>query len=62
VSLQNLLKIGQLKTHPPDAAEVQQLLTAAGRNLADARRDPPEGAACRGCGFETELGQGGLSA
>jgi len=37
VSLQNLLKIGQLKEHPPDAAEVQRLLAAAGRNLADAR-------------------------
>ena len=37
VSLQNLLKIGQLKEHPPDAAEVQRLLVAAGRNLADAR-------------------------
>ena len=37
VSLQNLLKIGQLKEHSPDAAEVQRLLAAAGRNLADAR-------------------------
>lgn len=37
VSLQNLLKIGQLKEHPADAAEVQRLLAAARRNLADAR-------------------------
>ncbi len=37
VSLLNLLKIGQLKEHPPDAAEVQRLLAAAARNLADAR-------------------------
>jgi hypothetical protein len=37
VSLQNLLKIGQLKAHPPDAAEIQRLLVAAARNLADAR-------------------------
>jgi len=37
VSLQNLLKIGQLKEHPPDSAEVRRLLAAAGRNLADAR-------------------------
>ena len=37
MSLQNLLKIGQLKEHPPDAAEVQRLLAAAGRNLTDAR-------------------------
>lgn len=37
MSLQNLLKIGQLKEHPPSAAEIQQLLAAAQRNLADAR-------------------------
>lgn len=37
VSLENLLKIGQLKEHPPDAGEIQQLLAAAQRNLADAR-------------------------
>ena len=37
VSLLNLLKIGQLKEHPPDATEVQRLLAAAARNLADAR-------------------------
>lgn len=37
MSLQNLLKIGQLKAHPPDAAEVQRLLAAAARSLADAR-------------------------
>ena len=36
MSLQNLLKIGQLKEHPPDADEVQQLLAAAARNIADA--------------------------
>ena len=35
--MQNLLKVGQLKEHPPDAAEVQRLLAAAARNLADAR-------------------------
>lgn len=37
VSLQNLLKIGLLKAHPPDAAEIQRLLAAARRNLTDAR-------------------------
>src|SRR5262249_22517741 len=36
VSLQNLLKIGQLKIHPPDAREIEQLLVAARRNLRDA--------------------------
>jgi hypothetical protein len=35
VSLQNLLKIGQLKDHPPDAAELQRLLAAADRLLPD---------------------------
>ena len=37
MSLENLLKIGQLKEHPPDAREIQKLLLAAERNLADAR-------------------------
>jgi hypothetical protein len=36
MSLQNLLKIGQLKEHPPDAKEIQRLLVAAVRNLSDA--------------------------
>ena len=37
MSLRNLLKIGQLKEHPPEAREVGKLLAAATRNLADAR-------------------------
>ena len=37
LSLENLLKIGQLKEHPADAEEIQRLLAAAARNLADAR-------------------------
>jgi uncharacterized protein (UPF0332 family) len=37
VSLENLLKIGQLKSHPPDAREIEQLLVAARRNVRDAR-------------------------
>ena len=37
VSLANLLKIGRLKQHTPDATEIQRLLAAAARNLADAR-------------------------
>ena len=36
MSLQNLLKIGQLKAHPVDAGEITQLLAAARRNLRDA--------------------------
>lgn len=37
MSLENLLKIGQLKAHPPDAREIEQLLLAARRNIRDAR-------------------------
>jgi hypothetical protein len=37
MSLQNLLKIGQLKEHPADAEEIGDLLAAAERGLADAR-------------------------
>jgi uncharacterized protein (UPF0332 family) len=37
VSLENLLKIGQLKSHPRDAREIEQLLVAARRNVRDAR-------------------------
>ncbi|MGH8377521.1 MAG: DNA-binding protein [Gammaproteobacteria bacterium] len=36
MSLDNLLKIGQLKAHPADRGEIQKLLAAAARNLADA--------------------------
>lgn len=35
--MENLLRIGQLKAHPPDAGEIGQLLAAAQRNLGDAR-------------------------
>jgi len=36
MSLRNLLKTGQLKEHPVNAAEIWRLLDAAHRNLADA--------------------------
>ncbi len=36
MTLENLLKIGQLKSHATDSAEIQRLLDAARRNLADA--------------------------
>jgi hypothetical protein len=36
VSLQNLLKIGQLKKHPAERQEIERLLAAAQRNLRDA--------------------------
>lgn len=37
MSLENLLKIGQLKAHPADPVEIERLLSAASRNLRDAR-------------------------
>ena len=36
MTLQNLLRIGKLKEHAPTPAEVQRLLAAIDRNLADA--------------------------
>lgn len=36
MTLQNLLRIGRLKAHVATAAEVQRLLKAIDRNLADA--------------------------
>jgi hypothetical protein len=41
VSLENLLKIGQLKVHPADSHEVEQLLAAAKRISAETRFDAP---------------------
>ena len=38
MTLQNLAKIGQLKPHDATAEEVQRLLAAVRRNLADAQR------------------------
>ena len=37
MTLQKLLKIGRLKEHAPAPAEIQRLLAAAERNLADSR-------------------------
>jgi hypothetical protein len=39
MSLQNLLKIGQLETHQTDAAQIGRLLDAASRCLDDARQE-----------------------
>lgn len=38
MSLENLLKIGQLETHQTDAAQIGRLLDAASRGLDDARQ------------------------
>jgi uncharacterized protein (UPF0332 family) len=35
MTLENLLKIGQLKSHTPDKSEITKLLQAARRNLSD---------------------------
>jgi hypothetical protein len=37
MTLQNLLKIGRLKEHEPTPAEIQRLVAAAERNLADSK-------------------------
>lgn len=37
MTLENLLKIGQLKSHATDSVEIHKLLEAARRNLVDAR-------------------------
>ncbi len=39
MTLDNLVKIGRLKTHPADADEISNLLAAAKRNLADSRAE-----------------------
>jgi len=39
MTLQNLLRIGKIKDHAPTAAEVQRLLAAIDRNMADAGVD-----------------------
>jgi hypothetical protein len=37
MTLENLLKIGQLKAHDPSQAEIERLLRAAQQSLTDAR-------------------------
>lgn len=39
MSLQNLLKIGQLEEHETDAAQVSQMIESAGRNISDAMQE-----------------------
>lgn len=53
MSLENLLKIGQLKAHAPERAEIAKLLLAAQRNLADAGK-PDNSAETRfDCAYKT---------
>lgn len=37
MTLENLLRLGRIKEHPADAAEIQKLLAAARRSLKDAQ-------------------------
>jgi len=37
MTLENLLRIGRIKEHPADVAEIQKMLAAARRSLKDAR-------------------------
>lgn len=39
MSLQNLLKIGQLEEHETDATQVRRMLQSASRSIADARQE-----------------------
>lgn len=39
MSLQNLLKIGQLEEHETDATQVRRMLESAARSIADARQE-----------------------
>jgi len=39
MSLQNLLKIGQLEEHETNAEQVRRMLDSAERGIADARQD-----------------------
>ena len=39
MSLQNLLKIGQLEEHETDATQVRRMLESAERSIADARQE-----------------------
>ena len=39
MSLQNLLKIGQLEAHETDATQVRRMLESAERSIADARQE-----------------------
>jgi hypothetical protein len=39
MSLQNLLRIGQLEEHETDAAQVRRMLDSAARNIGDSRQE-----------------------
>jgi hypothetical protein len=52
MTLQNLAKIGQLKPHAATAAEIQRLLTAVKRNLADAAQQGNSAETCFDCAYK----------
>jgi hypothetical protein len=52
MSLENLVKTGQLKPHSTHSKEVAQLLAAADRNLADSRLDEASTETRFDCGYK----------
>jgi hypothetical protein len=52
VSLENLLKIGQLKEHPPDVDEIERLLAAA--HVADYTGDDVDQSTAENCFTEAK--------
>ena len=53
MSLESLARIGQLKPHQPTAEEIQRLLAAAKRNLADAARAKNSAETRFDCAYKT---------
>ena len=54
MTLENLLKIGQLKSHVTDATEIRRLLDAARRNLSDYMGEDVDEVSAENCIREAE--------
>lgn len=61
MSLEGLLKTGQIKPHPVDNGEIRQLLAAAARNLQDAGLEAASAETRFDCAYKTIM-QSALSA
>lgn len=61
MSLEGLLKTGQIKPHPVDRGELRQLLAAAARNLQDAGLEAASAETRFDCAYKTIM-QSALSA
>lgn len=61
MSLEGLLKTGQIKPHPVDHGEIRQLLAAAARNLQDAGLEAASAETRFDCAYKTIM-QSALSA